>query len=213
MSKYYVVWKGVKPWVYDNRSDCKNQVDGFLNAQYKSFPDAETASFAFANNLIWHKWKYELSHLRQLMGESFNYSICTDAACPSNPGPIEYRGVILSTGEEIFRYGPYPWWSVNIAEFLAIVEGIKWLMGDRERLMKSSKWTIIYSDSKIALSRVERWEINTSILHDNHNRELFQIIDQSINRLQMNNQRKGGISLIKRPTEKRWQIPADFGRK
>lgn len=41
------------------------------------------------------------------MGDEFETAICTDAACPSNPGPVEYRGVRIATGEEIFSHGPY----------------------------------------------------------------------------------------------------------
>jgi len=41
------------------------------------------------------------------MGPEFDTAICTDAACPSNPGPIEYRGIHISTGDELFFYGPY----------------------------------------------------------------------------------------------------------
>ena len=35
--KYYVVWKGVNPGVYDNWEDCKAQVHGFEGAKFKSF--------------------------------------------------------------------------------------------------------------------------------------------------------------------------------
>jgi hypothetical protein len=29
-----------------------------------------------------------------------------DAACSGNPGPMEYRGVYLLTGQEVFHFGP-----------------------------------------------------------------------------------------------------------
>ncbi len=34
--KYYVVWKGITPGVYDNWNECKAQVDGQDGAKYKS---------------------------------------------------------------------------------------------------------------------------------------------------------------------------------
>jgi ribonuclease HI len=35
--KYYVVWEGHQPGVYDNWDDCWEQVDHYPNAKYKSF--------------------------------------------------------------------------------------------------------------------------------------------------------------------------------
>ena len=35
-NKYYVVWKGITPGVYDNWGECKAQVDGQDGAKYKS---------------------------------------------------------------------------------------------------------------------------------------------------------------------------------
>ncbi|PIV61531.1 MAG: ribonuclease H, partial [Bacteroidetes bacterium CG02_land_8_20_14_3_00_31_25] len=43
VKKYYVVWKGLNPGIYDNWNDCKEQVDGFENAQYKSYKTLEEA--------------------------------------------------------------------------------------------------------------------------------------------------------------------------
>ena len=44
--KFYVVWKGKMPGVYDSWAACQRQVAGFPNAQYKSYEsrkEAETA--------------------------------------------------------------------------------------------------------------------------------------------------------------------------
>ncbi len=51
---------------------------------------------------------------------SISNAIAVDAACSGNPGKMEYRGVYLRTGKEIFHYGPV-WGTNNIGEFLAIV--------------------------------------------------------------------------------------------
>ena len=45
--KYYVVWSGKKPGVYDNWNDCKQQVYQFENAKYKSFESRGEAETAF----------------------------------------------------------------------------------------------------------------------------------------------------------------------
>ena len=40
-----------------------------------------------------------------------------------NPGPMEYRGVYLLTGQEVFHFGPV-YGTNNIGEFLAIVHAL-----------------------------------------------------------------------------------------
>ena len=37
VKKYYVVWNGRIPGIYESWNECKSQVDGFENAKYKSF--------------------------------------------------------------------------------------------------------------------------------------------------------------------------------
>lgn len=42
-TKYYAVLKGRRPGIYYTWDDCKEQVDGFQGAKYKSFPTVEEA--------------------------------------------------------------------------------------------------------------------------------------------------------------------------
>ena len=46
-----------------------------------------------------------------------------DAACSGNPGKMEYRGVDLTTGQQLFHFGPIKGTN-NIGEFLAIVHAL-----------------------------------------------------------------------------------------
>ena len=46
-----------------------------------------------------------------------------DAACSGNPGPMEYQGIDLATGEQVFHFGPVRGTN-NIGEFLAIVHAL-----------------------------------------------------------------------------------------
>lgn len=43
-------------------------------------------------------------------------TLAVDAACSGNPGPMEYRGVYLLTGQQIFHFGPI-FGTNNIGEF------------------------------------------------------------------------------------------------
>jgi ribonuclease HI len=212
--KYYVILKGRQTGIFNNRDECKYQVNGFLWAEYKSFSTKQAAQFAWKEQSFWYKWQFSNNYLRTTMADEFDRAICTDAACPSNPGPIEWRWVDIASGKELFSYGPYEWWSVNIAEFLGILEGLKYLI-----LHYFSWWDdiakkdILYSDSKIAISRVQQWRANTKITKDNNNTILITMIHEAEKRLHNNRQRSQKITLKKRPTGQWGQITADFWRK
>ena len=77
------------------------------------------------------------------MTEEIKQALCVDAACSGNPGPMEYRGVHIPSGKEVFRFGPIQGTN-NIGEFLAIVLALA-LMQQKNISMP------IYSDSRNAL--------------------------------------------------------------
>ena len=52
-----------------------------------------------------------------------NKAWAVDAGCSGNPGPMEYRGVDMRTGKQIFHFGPIQGTN-NIGEFLAIVHAL-----------------------------------------------------------------------------------------
>ncbi len=61
-------------------------------------------------------------------------SIAVDASCRGNPGPMEYRGVIIGKGREVFRQAPVQNGTNNIGEFLAIVHALVYLKEHGPRL-------------------------------------------------------------------------------
>ncbi|MEK6879071.1 MAG: reverse transcriptase-like protein, partial [Nanoarchaeota archaeon] len=83
-----------------------------------------------------------------------------------NPGKGEYRGVNTETGEVLFEYQFPTKVSNNVAEFLAIVDGIKYLRDNNLKLR------IIYSDSKIAINWVTWYGYHRSNM-DKHYPELY----------------------------------------
>lgn len=204
--KYYVVRNWKIPWIYDSREEAKTQVTGFPNAKFKSFSNYDVAKAAYEGNYIPHKWRLDVLQLYELMGEEFEISIATDAACPHNPGPVEYRGVILATSEEIFNIWPLEHGSVNLWEFLAIVHGLAWLL-------EHPDYSILYSDSTIAINWVNNNYINTSIPRHSSNKKLWRLLDHAQERLTTHPDWSSSIELKKRPTQERGQIPADFWRK
>ncbi|KAA2297615.1 ribonuclease H, partial [Clostridioides difficile] len=45
--KYYVVWEGKKPGVYNTWTDCKAQTDHYTGAKYKSYESKAAAEEAY----------------------------------------------------------------------------------------------------------------------------------------------------------------------
>ncbi|MDE6157915.1 MAG: RNase H1/viroplasmin domain-containing protein, partial [Muribaculaceae bacterium] len=46
-NRYYVVWAGLEPGVYDSWQECQLQVTGFKGARYKSYPSRDEAVAAY----------------------------------------------------------------------------------------------------------------------------------------------------------------------
>lgn len=129
-------------------------------------------------------------------------AIAVDAACSGNPGQMEYRGVYLKTGEEIFHYGPV-FGTNNIGEFLAIVHGLA--------LLQQRGYTIpIYSDSVNAMLWVKRKQCRTTLPLNDKTQALHEHIRRAETWLRTHSYTN---DLRKWETEKWGEIPADFGRK
>lgn len=203
--KYYVVWRGQKPGIYPSWEQCKEQVQGFEGAQYKSFTDRDEAERAYSKS-YWEianlKGKKNLQELTTKEKPILN-SISVDAACSGNPGTLEFRGVFTDTETELFRRGPYEKGTVNIGEFLAIILALAWL--------KKHKLTYpIYSDSKTAMAWVRNKRVNTKLQRTPENNELFRALDNAVAWLKMNPVK---VKILKWKTDIWGEIPADYGRK
>ena len=46
-NKYYVVWNGVNPGIYETWNECQLQIKGFKGAAYKGFETREEAERAY----------------------------------------------------------------------------------------------------------------------------------------------------------------------
>ena len=206
-SKYYVVWEGHQTGIFDTWDKCKKQVDGYTGAKYMSFTTLEEAKKAFGSNA----WNYlgkavkapSNNELRKLYGEPLKQAICVDAACSGNPGILEYRGVNLVTGQEIFHRGTFPEGTNNIGEFLAIVTGLAWLKQNNLSLP-------LYTDSKNAILWIKQKQAKTKLERNARNKELFDLVDRAAEWLHNNS---FDTRILKWETKAWGEIPADFGRK
>ncbi|MEG1617077.1 MAG: ribonuclease H family protein [Bacteroidales bacterium] len=206
--KYYVVWEGHSPGIYDTWEECKRQITGYQGAKYKSFPTKELATEAFRENYTDHigilnavaKAVHEGSQMQMQYNPE---SLAVDAACSGNPGPMEYRGVYVRTGEEIFRIGPLDDGTNNIGEFLALVHGLS--------LMKQRNIPLpIYTDSVNAMLWVKNKKCKTKLVRTARNEKIFEMIERAEKWLQNNTY---STPIIKWETKLWGEIPADFGRK
>lgn len=207
--KYYVVWKGLNPGVYDNWEECKMQVEGQEGAKYKSFETREEAVAALENgygDCIKPRSASKTSFSKLADQEKKSIiakSLAVDAACSGNPGDMEYRGVYTATGQEIFRVGPLKKGTNNIGEFLAIVHGLAFLKQKKSDLP-------IYSDSRNAILWVQKKKCKTLLERETVNEPIFDLIERAEKWLQANTYTN---KIIKWETSTWGEIPADFGRK
>lgn len=201
-SKFYVVWTGHKPGIYDSWAACEKMVAGYPGARFKGFKSMDEA------RLAWDKGPDAVMDLSQKMehlpdSEKPNTnSIAVDAACAGNPGVMEYRGVFTETGTEIFRK-KFEEGTNNIGEFLAIVHALAWQKQKHLQLP-------IYTDSELAMKWIKTGVARTKLPQTSKNRQLFEVIKRAEDWLKLN---KAEVPLLKWNTKKWGEIPADFGRK
>lgn len=206
--KYYVVWKGVQPGIYKSWNECKQQITNFPQAQYKSFPTREEAEEAFCGSYYDFRGKKVFSsglsdQEKAAYGQPITDAVAVDAACAGNPGKMEYRGVEVSDGKQIFIQGPFAHSTNNVGEFLALVHALA-------MMQKKGDKRPIYSDSKIALNWVKVRECRTKLKRTRENADSFALIDRATAWLKNNTYPN---ILLKWETKAWGEIPADFGRK
>jgi ribonuclease HI len=202
---FYVVWNGVTPGVYSSWNEAKAQIKGYGGAIYKSFPTKGEAETAYNDN-PWlyigknvEKKKISSHHIPEIIKNSLS----VDAACSGNPGLLEYRGVYVQTGEQVFHQGPFEKGTNNIGEFLALIHGLA--------LLKQKKFKIpIYSDSANAIKWVKEKKCGTKLERLPENESLFYMIERAEKWLRDNTYT---TQIIKWKTDEWGEIPADFGRK
>lgn len=251
-NKYYVVWKGFAPGVYDSWEEAEIQVSGYPEAQYRAYKTQEAAIEAFREGFdregliqdvkrqvkqmqeegVTIEWKPEESSTisetpasptaqqqRRLtpigvrdvkvsneatVKQSYILdALAVDAACSGNPGPMEYRGVFVRTGQQIFKVGPLEGGTNNIGEFLAIVHGLALQEQQGTRFP-------LYSDSVNAQLWVRQGKCKTKLEPNEVNAPIFEMIARAEHWLATHAFR---LPIYKWETKQWGEIPADFGRK
>lgn len=179
--KYYVVWQGRVPGIYSDWNSCKNQVDKFAGARYKSFPTLTEAEQAFKgvsnatgassnasksaglnttkkpasgatpNGVIKTYTAAEISKL------PMEVKIFTDGGCEPNPGQAG-SGMAVYRNEQITElyYGLYtPMGTNNTAELNGLHQAL--LMAKAESDLGKS--VAVFCDSKYSIQCVTQWAV------------------------------------------------------
>ena len=209
--KYYTVWVGARPGVYDNWSDASAQVTAFPGAKYKSFSTRDAAERALARGPVQDAQARGIAARKQSAPVArttraagvVHPSLSVDAACSGNPGKLEYQGVDTATAERIF-HREFTLGTNNIGEFLGLVHGLAWC--EQQQLPDLP----IYSDSKIAIGWVKKGQCRTKLARGPKTERLFTFIDRAEAYLAKH---KLTNPLLKWETKRWGEIPADFGRK
>lgn len=218
VKKYYVVWVGREPGVYDDLQDALDQIDDYPGASIKGYTSAAEAAEAFRRGTQKDD-RRELGGLlleaqRQNMPASGQADYMSnpevdlngwavDAACSGNPGRMEYRGVELMTGRELFRVGPIEHSTNNIGEFLAIVHALSLMFARGEK-------HTIYIDSVTGMAWVRNRKVKTQLTRNAGTEKSFQLMERALSWL---NSHSVDVKIRKWETDRWGEIPADFGRK
>jgi len=202
--KFYVVWKGRKTGVFSSWDECAAQVQGYPDAEYRSFPSRTAAEQAFQGKYQDYEGKASPSVNWLLAPEPpIAESYAVDAACSGSPGQLEYRGVRTSTGKQFFHQGPFENGTNNVGEFLALVHALAYLK-------QQGIAAPIYSDSETGIAWVRAKKCNTNLRLDVKNAPLFELIARAETWLAENTYPN---RILKWDTIAWGEIPADFNRK
>lgn len=209
--KYYVVWVGIEPGVYDNWEDAAEQVLTFPGAKYKSYPTRAAAIRAFRGDDA-HEGATLLNMLQHAK-PVVNYEAfpeidpngwATDAACSGNPGAMEYRCVEIGSGREIFHSGPHLMGTNNIGEYLALIHALALCHNNGDTTRH------IYTDSATALAWLRHRHSNTRIPVTPETRLLIEMLRRADVWIATHSPTN---PVTKWDTAAWGEIPADFGRK
>lgn len=201
MAKFYVVWKGRNTGIFEDWDSCKKNIEGFEGAQYKSFKTLSEATEALKKG-FYPSIKPQKTSIVRIPRPNYP-AWAVDAAWNTKTGDMEYQGVDLLSGRNVFHRGPFYDGTNNIGEFLALVHALALLHKHRSDAP-------VFSDSRTAIAWVKKKKANTKLERTPRNGELFELLKRAETWLQTHTYPN---PVLKWETEWWGENPADFGRK
>jgi len=208
-NRFFVVWKGIKPGIYESWQECQEHIRGYPNARYKGFKTYEGAKKAYEEgyeNYWGNKDFFESTLTKEELkkiGSPIANSISVDAGFSSSSIEMEYKGVKTDTKEVLFKKGPFKNATNNIGEFLAIIHALAYL--------KERNSTIpIYSDSLYAIKWVKNRKHQSHLERTPSTEYIWTLLQRAELWLRSNTYPN---KILKWQTKAWGENPADFGRK
>lgn len=138
MSKFYVVRRGKKTGIFNTWSECKESVEGFSNAEYKSFTSMEEAQI-YLNVINNHLIQNEL--INEYENKLKTVRAYVDGSYSKHQGKYSY-GCVLIDGDNITRLsgagigeGESNLWNVS-GELHGAIKAIEWSIENKfERII------------------------------------------------------------------------------
>ena len=159
--KFYVVWQGRKTGIFNDWATCKQQIEKFSGAKYKSFPTLDEAKAAFAgtNNTTRSasgtsstgaKKRSNANGVKtytanEIDAMEIDTKIYTDGGCEPNPGKAG-SGIAVYRNESIDElwYGLYNSHGTNNT---AELNALHYAMRIADHDSKQGNTTVIFCDS------------------------------------------------------------------
>jgi len=170
--KLYVVWQGRKTGIFNDWATCKQQIEKFSGAQYKSFPTLDEAQAAFSgasNNLTKSASGTTASGAKkrstangvktytakEIDAMDIDTKIYTDGGCEPNPGKAG-SGIAVYRNEKIDElwYGLFNSYGTNNT---AELNALHYAMRIADHESKQGKSIAIFCDSKYSIQCIIQW--------------------------------------------------------
>lgn len=139
--KWYVVWVGTEPGICETWEECYIRTHGYEGARFRAFSSSREAIEAYRKGMdAFSDPSAVIRAIAHAETSRPNYagfkdiypgSVAVCGVCDRTTGMMQYRGVDVFSGAELFRYGPVAG-SANAAEFLAIVHALALLKRQRK---------------------------------------------------------------------------------
>lgn len=235
-SKYYVVWKGLNPGVYDSWAACRMQVEGQEGAKYKSFATQEEADEAFEKgygSYLKPAPDFASSAASRLQEGTFSATTSSTSSQERSAQTIRLSAGTASVGKPIpeslavdaacsgnpgdMEYrGVYTATGQEIFHIGPFPQGTNnigeflALVHGLALLQQKGSPLPIYSDSRNAILWVKKKKCKTLLERTPVNQPIFDLIERAEKWL---NTHTYTTPILKWETSVWGEIPADFGRK
>ena len=113
--KWYVVWVGTEPGICETWEECQIRTQGYPGARYKAFDSSREAIEAYRKDLDAHADpRAVIRAIAHAETSRTNYanikeiypgSVAVCGSCDHATGMMQYRGVDVWSGTELFRFG------------------------------------------------------------------------------------------------------------